>query len=62
MSEEWRVMMNCDEIFAIYLRDAASKTNENFYSTLLKFIFLYRECLNEYGWQKKSEAECREAR
>ena len=62
MSEEWKVMMNCDEIFSIYLRDVAQKTNGNFYSTILKFILYYRECLNEFGWQKKAEAECREAR
>ena len=62
MSEEWKVMMNCDEIFSVYLREIASKTNEIFYQSMLKFIFLYRECLNEYGWQKKAEAECREAR
>lgn len=62
MSEEWRIMMNIDEILSIYLRDTASKTNESFYKTMLKFILLYRDCLNEYGWQKKAEAECREAR
>ena len=31
MSEEWRVMLSVDEIFALYLRDVASKTNELFY-------------------------------
>jgi hypothetical protein len=50
MSEEWRVMMNCDEIFSIYLREAAEKTNEQFYHVMVKFILYYRECLNEYGW------------
>ena len=55
-------MMNCDEIFSIYLRDVAMKTNELFYPTILRFVLFYRECLNEYAWQKRAEAECREAR
>ncbi len=56
MSEEWRVMLSSDEIFGLYLRDVASKTNEMFYRTMLRFITLYRDCLNEYGWQKLAEA------
>ena len=62
MSEEWRVMLSADEILGQYLRDVASKTNEMFYRMMIRFILLYRECLNEYGWQKKAEAECREAK
>jgi len=62
MSEEWRVMLSCDEVFGIYLRDVSSKTNETFYRIILKLIMMYRECLNEYGWQKKAECECREAK
>ena len=62
MSEEWRVMMSADEIFGLFLREVASKTNEMFYKTILKFLLLYRDCLNEYGWQKRAEAECREAK
>lgn len=62
MSEEWRVMMTADEIFGTYLRDVSSKVNDQFYKTMLRFILLYRDCLNEYGWQKKAEGECREAR
>ena len=62
MSEEWRVMINIDDIFSIYLRDIASKTNEAFYRTMVKFVVLYRDCINEYGWQKKAEGECREAK
>jgi hypothetical protein len=50
MSEEWRVMLSADEILGQYLRDVASKTNELFYRMMIRFILLYRECLNEYGW------------
>lgn len=50
MSEEWRVMMSADEIFGLFLREVASKTNETFFKTILKFLLLYRDCLNEYGW------------
>ena len=24
---------------------------------MLKFVILFRECLNEYGWQKKLESD-----
>lgn len=50
MQEEYRVMLSTDEILALYLRDVASKTNQVFYKTMLRFVFLYRECLNDYGW------------
>ena len=55
-------MLSADEIFGLYLRDVASKTNELFYRTMIRFILLYRECLNEHGWQKLAEAHCREAK
>lgn len=50
ISEEWRVMMNADEILGLYLRDVANKTNEMFYRMMIRFVLLYRDCLNEYGW------------
>ncbi len=53
-------MLNCDQIFSIYLRDVAQKVNEGFYEQLLRFVLYFRDCLNEYGWTKKGEAECRE--
>ena len=62
MSEEWRVMLSCDEAFTAYLRDVASQTNIEFYSKVSQFILLYRDCLNHYGWQKLAEAELRECR
>lgn len=47
--------MCCDEIFSLYLRDISKITNENYYRTCLKFVLLYRECLNEYGWLKRRD-------
>lgn len=62
MSEEWRVMLNCNESLAAYLRDVSSKTNSQFFAKVCLFVILYRECLNQYGWQKLAEAEVRETR
>jgi lipopolysaccharide biosynthesis regulator YciM len=62
MCEEWRVMLNCDEIFAQYLRHISTMVNEQFYKTMVRFVLLYRDCFNQFGWLKKAEADCREAR
>ena len=55
MSVEDRQLLSCDEVFSIYLRETCRKVNAKFYSVIVKFILLFRECLNEYGWQKKRE-------
>mmetsp|Transcript_2716 Transcript_2716/g.4616 ORF Transcript_2716/g.4616 Transcript_2716/m.4616 type:complete len:147 (-) Transcript_2716:30-470(-) len=62
MSEEHRIMQNCDDIFAQYLRHVSTMVNEEFYRTLLRFVFLYRDCFNQFGWLKKAESDCREQR
>ncbi|CAI2376399.1 unnamed protein product [Moneuplotes crassus] len=49
MGEEERNKLNCDDIFAVYLRQASQKVNESFYKLLLKFIIIYRECANKLG-------------
>ena len=49
--------MLVDEIFALYLYRTAQKVNEIFYKTVLTFVILFRECLNEIGWSKKIESE-----
>lgn len=36
----------CDEIFADYIVKVARMTNENFFVKVVKFVFLFRECLN----------------
>jgi hypothetical protein len=45
----------CDTIFCLYLRDVCRKVNDEFYKTIVKFVLLYRECMNEYGWIKRRE-------
>jgi len=47
--------MTCDEVFCLYLRDVCKKVNESYYRTILRFVLLYRECMNEYGWIKRRE-------
>ena len=39
----------------MYLRDLCKKVNESYYQTILRFVLLYRECMNEYGWIKRRE-------
>lgn len=48
-------LVTCDEVFCLYLRDVCRRVNDTYYSTILRFIFLYRECMNEYGWIKRRE-------
>lgn len=55
MSEDEKDMLSCDEIFSLYLRDLSKMVNESYYKTVLRFVLLYRECLNEYGWLKRRE-------
>ena len=55
MSEEEKDKMTCDEIFCMYLREVCKLVNENYYKQCLRFILLYRECINEYGWLKRRE-------
>ena len=48
-------MMTCDEVFCMYLREISKQVNENYYRQCLRFIVLYRECINECGWLKRRE-------
>ena len=48
-------LQHCDDIFAQYLREVAAKTNEQYFRLVAKFVILYRECLNKYGWLKLFE-------
>lgn len=59
MSVEEKDEIRCDEIFALYLRDLCKRVNENYYKTILRFVILYRECLNEYGWLKRRDHYCK---
>ena len=49
--------MNCDETFAVYLRDVSSRVNSEFYKKVLLFILCYREALNKHGWDKLPHPE-----
>ena len=57
LTETERQIMKVDEIFALYLFRTSQKVNRNFYKTVLQYVILFRECLNEIGWQKKKESE-----
>jgi len=43
---------NCDEIFCLYLKTVSEVTNPECFMSVVKFIILYRECMNKYGWRK----------
>lgn len=61
LNESKKNMMNCDQVFAFYLRELALGLNSIYYShKLLKFILFFRDCLNQYGWHKKSENDVKE--
>jgi len=57
LSEKDRVEMLLDEIFALYLSTLSKKVNDGFFKTVLQYVILFRECLNEIGWVKKQESE-----
>ncbi len=40
---------SCDDIFAEYLNFVARKVNRGYYAKVLSFVFLLRECVNEYA-------------
>ena len=48
---------NCDEIFCKYLREVAEITNPEYFATVMKFVILYRECINKYAWIKFERQE-----
>ena len=43
----WKRQRCCDEIFAEYLNFVSRKVKKDYYSRVLAFIFLLRECVNE---------------
>lgn len=53
-------MLNCEQIFTLYLREFSPMVNEIYYRKIMTFILLFRECLNIYGWHKRAEHEVRE--
>ena len=57
LSFEDRRQLSWDEVWGIYLREVSQKVNAKFYKTMLKFMILFREWCNEYGWQKIVETQ-----
>ncbi len=41
---------HCDAVFAEYLAEVARKINKSYFKKLVRFVLMYRECLNEYGF------------
>ena len=50
MIEPKKNMLNCEELFAIYMREVSEQVNETYYSTVMQFMLMFRDCLNMYGW------------
>ena len=57
LSENEKMSMFVDEIFALYLYTVSKKVNDSFYRTVLAFVIFFRECLNEIGWKKRRESD-----
>lgn len=47
--------LTCDDVFALYLGYVSKQVNAIYYRTVTKFVFLYRECMNQKGWHKRRE-------
>ena len=47
----------CDEIFAEYLNCVAKNVRKDCYSHIVKFVFLFRECLNQIGNRMKRQKQ-----
>ena len=57
LTEQEKLSMLVDEIFALYLYTVSQKVNDTFYRTVLAFVIFFRECLNEIGWKKRRESD-----
>jgi len=38
--------LSCDEILAIYLKEISQKTTKDYFHFMMKFVLLFRECIN----------------
>lgn len=52
LTDEERALLKIDQILAIFLIDMSEQVIVNFYKALTVFVQLYRNCLNEVGWDK----------
>ena len=57
LSDDDKMNMKVDEIFAYYLYTVSKKVSDQFYRTVLAFVIFFRECLNEIGWKKRRESD-----
>ena len=53
-------MLTAHEIFVLYLRDCSQMVNEAYYRQVMQFILMFEDCLNQHGWYKRAEHECKE--
>ena len=47
--------MSCDEVMCLYLREISRFTNAETYKKVMKFIILYRQCINQFGNKIRNE-------
>lgn len=52
LAEEEKQNLKIDQILPIYLIDVAEQVIVNSYKSAAVFIELYRNCLNQFGWDK----------
>lgn len=54
LGQNERSQMKVDEILALYLFRLSNRVNANYYKkVVLPFVILFRECLNDCGWEKQ---------
>ena len=56
LTKDDRKNMLADETFALFLYRTSQNVNKEVYKTVLTFVILFRECLNENGWNKLKES------
>eukprot|EP00347_Sterkiella_histriomuscorum_P012296 403369133 len=52
LTDEERGQLKIDQILAIFLIDMSEQVIVNFYKAVTVFVTLYRNCLNEIGWDQ----------
>lgn len=50
-----RQELTCDEALALYLANASKCVNFDYYKTIMRFVLLYRQCVNDYGWLRRRD-------
>ena len=57
ISDKQKNSKSCDEVFYEYLQTFKTKTNEKYFSLLIKFVLLFRECYDNSKSKDSKEAE-----